>query len=118
MKAVRRNTSSRTRRQFALREWNRLRRPAVGERELRAIQRALAKRFGNGVDSPASLARWLADEGAELRHPEVIECDARWREAQIESGAFADYDDRAGAQPMTLKHAETLIRKLEKLRQR
>src|SRR5262245_45411253 len=110
MKAVRRNASSRTRRQFALREWNRLRRPAVGERELSAIQRALAKRFRNGVvDSPASLARWLADEGAELRHPEVIECDARWREAQIESGTFADYDDHAGAQPMTLKDAETLI---------
>jgi hypothetical protein len=110
---------ARTRQELAVEVWVGLARPAVGENELREIQRAIAKRFGAGaVDSPAAIARLLADEGAELRHPEIIEFDARWREARIEKDAadFAVFERFDAAKPLRLKQAEVLIKKLEKLR--
>ncbi len=113
--------SARTKRELAIEVWNGLPRAAVGQNELREIQSAIAKGFGEGaVDSPASIARLLADEGAELRHPEIIEFDARWRQAQIEkSAADPSVLDRFEAgKPLRLKQAETLIKKLEKLRKK
>src|SRR5260370_24947654 len=111
----------RTRHELAIEAWVGLSRVAVGENELREIQRVIAKRFGEGaVDSPASIARLLADEGAELRHPEIIEFDARWRYAQIEKSAadFSVFDRFDPLKPLRLKQAEPLIRKLEKLRKK
>jgi hypothetical protein len=61
----------------------------------------------------------LADEGAELRHPEVLECDAIWREAEIgksgvnEAGELFDLEDK-----WNLKKAAVWIRKLERLRKK
>jgi hypothetical protein len=94
---------------------------SVGEPELREIQLALSKQLSSGIDiSPAAIARVLADEGAELRHPEVIEFDARWREAkmEMESRQLKGLDELLTAGPLQLKKAEALIKKLEKLRQR
>jgi hypothetical protein len=70
--------------------------------------------------SPAAIARVLADEGADLRHPEVIESDARWREAKMEteSRRLKGLDELLTASPLQLRKAEGLIRKLEKMRQR
>ena len=113
--------SARTRHELTIEVWVGLGRAAVGENELGEIQRAIAKRFGAGaVDSPAAIARLLADEGAELRHPEIIEFDARWREARLAKDAadFSVFDRFDAAKALRLKQAETLIRKLEKLRQR
>jgi hypothetical protein len=115
------DSRARTRHELTIEVWVGLDRAAVGENELREIQRAIAKRFGKGaVDSPASIARQLADEGAELRHPEIIEFDARWRQAQIEKDAadLSVFDRFDPAKPLRLKQAETLIRKLEKLRKK
>jgi hypothetical protein len=112
---------ARTKRGLVIEVWVGLGRAAVGEDELREVQRALAKRFGeSAVDSPASIARLLADEGAELRHPEVIEFDARWRQTQIERGAadFSIFDRFHSAKPVRLKQAEVLITKVEKLRRK
>jgi len=114
-------SGARTRHELTIEVWVNLGRAAVGENELRGIQRAIAKRFGEGaVDSPASIARLLADEGAELRHPEIIEFDAHWRRAQIEKDAadFSVFDRFDAAKPLRLKQAEALITKLEKLRQK
>jgi hypothetical protein len=99
--------------------WDRLGRTTIGGPELREIQRSVRSEFGQGADeSPAAIARVLADEGAELRHPEVIEFDARWREAKIESerGKFKGLEDFLTGKPLRLKKAEALIKKLEKLR--
>lgn len=64
--------------------WEALDCESVGAKELKEIQAAVAERFGHSaVDSPATLARMLANEGARLRHPEVLECDARWRELKL-----------------------------------
>jgi hypothetical protein len=108
-----------TKRGLMVEVWDRLGRPAIGERELREIQRSVRSRFGQGADeSPAGIARVLADEGADLRHPEVIEFDARWREAKIESesGEFKGVEDLLTGRPLRLRKAEALIKKLEKLR--
>src|SRR5439155_18104860 len=114
----RQKDSARTRNELTIEVWVGLGRAAVGENELGEIQRAIAKRFGAGaVDSPAAIARLLADEGAELRHPEIIEFDARWREAQIAKDAadFSVFDRFDAAKALRLKQAESLINKLETL---
>jgi hypothetical protein len=101
--------------------WDRLGRTAVGESELREIQTSVRAQFGQGAeDSPAAIARVLADVGAELRHPEVIEFDARWREAKIEKDEqqVKGIEEFFGGEPLRLKKAEALIKKLEKLRKR
>src|SRR5947208_7971742 len=104
--------------EFIVAQWLRLGGKAIGRRELRRIQRALHEKFGEGgVESPATIARVLADEGAQLRHPEVIEFDARWREARIINNANA-LEITNSEKPWRLKQAVTVIKKLEKLRLR
>jgi len=102
--------------------WRSLGEPVVGEDELRQVQEALGREFASAaaVISPATIARILADEGAELGHPEIIEFDARWREARIESEGkgLNSLGSLAGAKALSLKQAESLIRRLEKLRRR
>ena len=113
--------AARTRQELTIEVWVGLGSAGVGEYELREIQRAIAERFGTGaVDSPAAIARLLADEGAELRHPEIIEFDARWREARIEKDAadFSVFERFDAAKPLRLKQAEVLIKKLEQLRKK
>ena len=61
--------------------WERTGKETVGAAELGLIQDALAKRFGSEL-SPASIARVLADHGARLSHPEILQADKTWRERQ------------------------------------
>ncbi len=71
---------ARTRQELIIEVWEALDCESVGERELLAIQDELRKTLGAGaVESPASIARVVADEGAVLRHPEVLNCDTQWR---------------------------------------
>lgn len=71
---------ARTRQELIIEVWEALDCESVGERELLAIQDELHKTLGAGaVESPASIARVVADEGAVLRHPEVLNCDTQWR---------------------------------------
>ena len=77
-----------TRRDLAIAVWEALDCESVGAKELEQIQSSVAERFGkNAVDSPAALARILANEGAHLRHPEVLEADARWRQRKLLDGS-------------------------------
>jgi hypothetical protein len=118
-KTRRRRPQPRTKRELIIEVWNRLGRTSIGEVELGQIQQSTRGQFGEGADeSPAAIARVLADEGAELRHPEVIEFDARWREAKIEreAGKLNDLDDFLAGKPLRLEQAESLIRRLETLR--
>ena len=116
-----RKPESLTQRELIIQAWERLERVPVGERELSEIQRSVREQSAGSDDqSPAAIARVLADEGAELRHPEVIEFDARWREARIESesGNFRGLETLLTGKPIRLSKAEALIRKLERLRRR
>jgi len=75
---------SRTRQDLIIEVWEALDCESVGERELLAIMETLTETLGAGsVISPAMIARELADEGALLRHPEVLRCDTKWREQQL-----------------------------------
>jgi hypothetical protein len=69
--------------------WEHLDCETVGAREIEKIMKIVRERFGEAAEeSPASIARTLADEGAELRHAEVLELDARWRTADQHDAMF------------------------------
>ncbi len=82
---------ARTRRELIIEVWEALDCESVGTHELERIQQALREKFGGGaLESPASIARAVADEGAVLRHPEVFDCDLKWRKQKMQKGIFND----------------------------
>ena len=92
--------------------WEHLDCETVGARELEAVAEAVRERFGEGaVESPAAIARLLADEGAELRHSEVLAADAHWRAADPYEAMF-----RNVLRFSTFEEAASSIRRLENLR--
>lgn len=97
--------------------WEHLDCESVGATELEAIATVVKERFGEGaVDSPASVARLLADEGAELRHSEVLEADARWRAADPYEPMFRNvlkFSDFAQA-AASIKRLDNLRRQFER----
>lgn len=75
----------RTKKEAIENAWDELGSESVGARELEIIQRSLEQSLGrSAVESPAQIARTLADLGVTLRHPEVLNADLAWREAQVE----------------------------------
>jgi hypothetical protein len=79
----------RTKTDLIIEVWEQLDCASVGAAELEKIQNAVKDTLGAGaVDSPAAIARVLADEGAVLRHPEVLDLDSAWRRRGIPG--FAD----------------------------
>jgi hypothetical protein len=64
---------SRTKTDLIIEVWEKLDCENVGAVEIEAIEEAVRGRFGeSAVDSPMRIARLLADEGAELRHSEIM----------------------------------------------
>lgn len=54
--------------------WEKLDCESIGAVELEAIEVVVREEYGDGaVESPMRIARLLADEGAELRHSEIME---------------------------------------------
>jgi len=109
---------SRTKDDLIVEVWEHLDGPPVGASVLKQIQRALDDRFGPGAgESPAAIARTLVDAGAELSHPEVLEFDASWREAESRKPTAGEptvlFDLEMG---WDLKTAATWMEKLEELR--
>ena len=112
---------ARTKRDLMIEVWERLDCETVGASELEAVIEAVRGRFGEGaVESPASVARLLADEGAELRHAEVLELDARWRSADPHEAMFRNvlrFSDFAQA-AQSLKRLDNLRRQFERTKDR
>ncbi len=103
---------SRTKDELIIEVWEQLDCESVGTSEIEPIQQVLREAFGEGaVVSPAYIARLVADEGAVLRHPEVLECDTSWRERKIASKLPSEQLNFT-----TLAEASDSIRKLEALR--
>jgi hypothetical protein len=103
---------SRTKRDMMIEVWEALDCESVGARELEAVMEALTARFGEGaIESPARIARVLADEGAELRHSEVLEADARWRTGDPYEAVF-----RNVLKFSTFDEAAASIKRLDNLR--
>ncbi len=110
---------ARTKRDLIIEVWERLDCETVGAQELDEIAAVVRAQFGAGaLESPAQVARLLADEGAELRHAEVLEADARWRardpyEAMFRNVLkFADFTQAAAS----LRQMENLRREFARKR--
>ncbi len=72
--------NSRTKTDLIIEVWEKLDCESIGAKEITAIEDAVREQFGAGaVESPMIIARLLADEGAELRHAEILELDAQRR---------------------------------------
>ena len=95
--------------QYILEVWERMGAEVVGASELGLIEGAFVEHFGSAI-SPASIARVLANHGALLRHPEILQADARWREKQ----SLFTPDD---LEFTNLDSAVRLINKVEQMRQ-
>ena len=105
---------SRTKNDLIIEVWEALDCESVGAKELIAIEAAVRERFGqSAVDSPMKMARLLADEGAELRHAEIMQLDV---ERRLESPydamfrnilKFSDFRQTLAS----IRHLENLRRK-------
>ncbi len=103
---------ARTRRDLIIEVWENLDCESVGARELEQIQEALREKFGAGaLASPAAIARIVADEGAVLRHPEVFDCNLKWRKLNVDERSFQERLDFSG-----LSQAFESVVKLEEQR--
>lgn len=98
---------NRTKELLIIDAWKPLDKEVVGASELEFIRETLVKRFGTDA-SPASIARALADHGARLGHPEILQGDVRWRERNL----FFTPEDLTLD---TLEGATALIDKIESL---
>jgi hypothetical protein len=103
---------SRTKRDLMIEVWEHLDCESVGAREVEAVLDAVRERFGEGAtESPAATARLLADEGAELRHAEILDMDARWRTQDPYEPMF-----RNVVKFSSFDEAAATVRRLENLR--
>lgn len=106
--------NSRTKIDLIIEVWERLDCESVGAKEIAAVENAVRENFGAGaVESPMILARLLADEGAELRHAEIMELDV---ERRLESPYDAMF--RNVLKFSDFKQALVSIRRLENLRKK
>lgn len=108
------------RRAVILELWHELGEPPIDARLLKTIESRLVAAFGNHeTHGPAAIARVLADQGADLKHPEIIETDAAWRQARIETNASeTGFQQLSAPEVLTLATAEKFIDELEVLRKR
>ena len=94
--------------------WEKLDCENVGRVEIEAIEIVVLEEFGkSAVESPMIIARQLADEGAELRHAEIMELDAERRLDTPYAPMFRNILKIA-----TLDQTISSIRQLENLRQK
>lgn len=108
---------SRTKTDLIIEVWEKLDCENVGAMEIEAIETAVEERFGRGaVDSPMAIARLLADEGAELRHSEIMElyvkrhAPSRYDAMFFNIMKLADLGQARG----TIRDLENLRKKLSK----
>jgi hypothetical protein len=106
---------SRTKDDLIIEVWEKLDCENVGAVEIEAIEVAIGEHFGKGaVDSPMIIARLLADEGAELRHSEIMELFVKRHARSPYEAMFynilklADLDQALG----TIRNLENLRKKL------
>jgi len=96
--------------------WEKLDCESVGAVEIEAIETAVESVFGRpAVESPMRIARLLADEGAELRHSEIMELYLKRASDRPYDAVFVNlfnFDDLKSTLK-SLRQTENLRRKLE-----
>jgi hypothetical protein len=106
--------TSRTKTDLIIEVWEKLDCESVGAREIEAIETVVREKYGNNaVEGPMIIARLLADEGAELRHAEIMELDVRRRLESPYDAMFRNILKFAD-----FKQALISIRQLENLRKK
>jgi hypothetical protein len=94
--------------------WEKLDCESVGAVEIEAIETAVESVFGKpAVDSPMRIARLLADEGAELRHSEIMELYLKRASDRPYDAVFVNLFDLHD-----LRAALRSIRQMENLRRK
>lgn len=106
-------------RELIIEFWLERGRPPVDTEFLENVQSKLVEWFEDPAMSPASVARLVADEGAELRHPEIIESDVRWRESRVRNrmDKFAAVEHLSSGARLNIEETNALIGRMETLRQ-
>lgn len=94
--------------------WEKLDCEDVGREEIEAIETVVLEQFGpSAVEGPMIIARQLADEGAELRHAEILKLDVERRLASPYAPMFRNILNFS-----SFKRALSSIRQLENLRKK
>ncbi|MBK6587535.1 MAG: hypothetical protein IPG22_04365 [Acidobacteria bacterium] len=94
--------------------WEKLDCESIGAAEIEAIETVVADQYGrSAVDSPMVIARLLADEGAQLRHSEIMSL-------YVERASDRPYDAalRNILSTSSLAATERSLRELENLRRK
>jgi hypothetical protein len=105
---------SRNKTELIIEVWQKLDCENVGAAEIEAIEIAVAEVFGkSAVESPMKVARLLADEGAELRHSEIMELYVKRASDRPYDAVFANLIDTSD-----LRTALRSIRQMENLRRK
>ncbi len=105
---------SRTKLDLMIEVWEKLDCENVGREEIEAIEIVVREEFGqSAVESPMIIARELADEGAELRHAEILKLDVERRLESPYAPMFRNILNISG-----FKQTLNSIRELENLRQK
>lgn len=106
--------NARTKLDLIIEVWEKLDCESVGAEEIEAIEIVVRDKFGQAaVDSPMIIARQLADEGAELRHAEILKLDVQRRTESPYDAMFRNilkFSD--------FKQTLNSIRNIENLRQK
>src|SRR5689334_10882875 len=104
---------SKTKTDLMIEVWEKLDCETVGAAEIEAIQTVVRDVYGEqAVDSPMRIARMLSDEGAYLRHSEIMNLHVSHAENRPYEAAFQSILDIHG-----FGTALSSLRKLEDLRQ-
>ena len=105
---------AKNKRDLVIEVWEKLDCDTVGAKEIEAIEEVLRDVYGeSALESPMSLARSLADEGAELRHSEIMELFVARYEAEPYTAEFRNIYKLD-----SLSKAQASIRSLENLRRK
>ena len=105
---------AKNKRDLIIEVWEKLDCESVGAEEIRAVEEVVRDVYGKpAVESPMIIARLLADEGAELRHSEIMELFVERYEDQPYTAEFRNVMKLG-----SLRSALASIRRLENLRRK
>jgi len=105
---------SKTKNDLVIEVWEKLDCESIGSAEIEAIEEVVRDVLGeSAVESPMKIARLLADEGAELRHSEIMELHVLRFEAKPYSAEFRNI-----LKVGSFRQALASIRNLDNLRKK
>ena len=105
---------SKTKQDLIIEIWEKLDCESVGAEEIEAIETVVGEEFGkSAIETPMIIARQLADEGAELRHAEILNLDVKRRLETPYAAMFRNLMkfENLGETLNTIRQAENLRKK-------